>query len=71
MGPKALSLGLGVGRTLRRAENRWVHRCLFHRFCGQVCHSLAREVTSRGHKLVGVWRGHTTHTQKTRRGSDI
>lgn len=48
MGQKAVSLGLDVGRTLRRAENRWVHRCLFHHFCGQVCHSLAREVTSRG-----------------------
>ena len=38
---------------LRRAEDRWVHRCLFHHFCGRVCYSLTREVTSRGHKLVG------------------
>ena len=48
---------------LRRAEDRWVHRCLFHRFYGRVCYSLTGEVMSRGHKLVG-WGESIPHTHR-------
>lgn len=66
-GSEGVESGAGCGQDAEEGRGPLVHPCLFHRFCGQVCYSLAREVTSRGCK----GRGHTTHTQKTRRGFDI